>query len=575
MSYDLVPLAAPRLTGRALRAVARLLESGLLGAPLARKLLRDNGILGLRSIPAKEPFSLGPRLPLLEPTDPLEAPPAAGTILEQAEALPAPRGTSTSRFTTVTDFATSYRDGAVSPETVVDRLIAFVRESEQSAPPMRFFINIDEEDIRRQAKESADRLRAGKPRGPLEGVPLAVKDELDQQGYPTTLGTRCRGSKIAHEDATVVARLRAAGAIMLGKTNMHEMGLGVTGINPHHGPARNPYDPTRVTGGSSSGSAAVVAAGLCPIAIGADGGGSIRIPAGFCGVVGLKATRGRMSEHGVVPLCWSVAHVGPIGATVRDTALAYALLAGSDEADHITAGQPPPTLAGVGDEDLDGLRIGVFPPWFDDADQEVRETCHGALDKLQERGAELVEVAIPELKLLRTVHLVTIVCEMAASLASRPEIVRTKLAGDTRLSLALSERLRGSDYIHAQRHRARLEEHFEALLGSRAAPRQAPVDVLATPMSGCLPPVIRAQALASGESDIALLDRIMRFAQPANITGLPALSVPVGSSATGLPIGLQLMGRAWDEALLLRLALALETTWERRTPPVYCRLLED
>jgi Asp-tRNA(Asn)/Glu-tRNA(Gln) amidotransferase A subunit family amidase len=157
--------------------------------------------------------------------------------------------------------------------------------------------------------------------GPLDGVPIAVKDELDQVPYATTAGTRFLGREPASSDATVVARLRSAGALLVGKTNMHEVGLGITGVNPHHGTSRNPYDPARITGGSSSGSAAAVAAGLCPIAVSADAGGSIRIPAALCGVVGLKPTFGRMSERGAAALCWSLAHIGVIGASSADVAL--------------------------------------------------------------------------------------------------------------------------------------------------------------------------------------------------------------------------------------------------------------
>lgn len=205
------------------------------------------------------------------------------------------------------------------------------------------------------------------------------------------------GTSKAKEDAEPVARLRRAGALLIGKANMHEIGMGVTGLNPHHGPARNPYLPNRATGGSSSGSAAAVAAGLCPIAVGADGGGSIRIPASLCGVVGLKPTFSRVSEHGAAPLCWSLAHVGPIAVSARDAALALSVMAGADPKDPHTLGQPPLDFAELERGDLSGLRIGVYWPWFEDAEADVVRLGKQLLETLVEAGAELREIEIGDL----------------------------------------------------------------------------------------------------------------------------------------------------------------------------------
>jgi Asp-tRNA(Asn)/Glu-tRNA(Gln) amidotransferase A subunit family amidase len=227
------------------------------------------------------------------------------------------------RFETVADFARAYRGGQLSPVDVARRLADACSSLDERDPAMQLLIAQDADDLMAQAEASAARFAAGEPLGVFDGVPVAVKDELDQVPYPTTVGTAFLGRESADEDATVAARFRAQGALLFGKTAMHEIGIGVTGLNPHHGTPRNPYDPGHFTGGSSSGPAAVVAAGLCPVAIGADGGGSIRTPAALCGISGLKATYGRISEHGAYPLCWSVGHVGPLAATVLDTALAY------------------------------------------------------------------------------------------------------------------------------------------------------------------------------------------------------------------------------------------------------------
>jgi Asp-tRNA(Asn)/Glu-tRNA(Gln) amidotransferase A subunit family amidase len=429
---------------------------------------------------------------------------------------------------------------------------------------MRAFIAQDRDDVMRQARESTERRRAGQPRSVLEGVPIAVKDEVDQVPYPTTVGTRVHGRVPALRDATVVARLRAAGAVLIGKTNMHEIGIGVTGLNPHHGTARNPHDPSRHTGGSSSGSAAAVALGLCPAAVAADGGGSIRIPAAFCGLVGLKPTFGRVSEHGAAPLCWSVAHLGPIAATSEDAALLYAVMAGADAADPLTLGQPDAHLDGIEQLDLGGVRIGVDGAWFDDADSEVVAPCREALAVLERAGAELVDVSVSEVDLCRLAHLVTIGTEMTASQEPFFGEHLHAYGSDTQLLFSLVSCFPPTLYIAAQRARARVCFAFNEILQG--------VDVLATPTTGCVAPEVSRRALATGESNLVLFDRIMRFAPVANLTGLPAVSVPAGY-AGHLPVGLQLLGRPWQEHLLLRLCRVVERGVQRRQPRVHFRAL--
>ena len=376
------------------------------------------------------------------------------TAAEVASALPAEWDIPGFQFESSEAFVAAYLEGRVSPVAVAQRVLDATRASQAQTPAMNFFIAQDQDDVLSQARASAERYRAGKPLGPLDGVPVAVKDEVDQAGYPTTVGTRFLAKGPATRDGQAVARLRAAGAVLIGKANMHEIGIGVTGQNPHYGSARNPYDPSCATGGSSSGSAASVSAGLCPIAVGADGGGSIRIPASLCGVTGIKATFGRISEHGAAPLCWSVAHVGPIASTVRDLALAYGLMAGADEHDDNTQWQPAPRLDGMDSASLAGVRVGVFRPWFEHAETEVVAAARRALQVLQDRGATVVDIEIPELGLLRAVQLVTIVSEMAASQLAYHHSHRTEYGFDVRLNLALARALRGHDYAHAARLRA-------------------------------------------------------------------------------------------------------------------------
>jgi Asp-tRNA(Asn)/Glu-tRNA(Gln) amidotransferase A subunit family amidase len=510
VAYDLAPVKAPRLAGGALRLVARLLEMPLFSAQLE----------ALAAAPAR-----------------------AGRV-------------------GAADYQRAYRDGKLGPEAVAEAVLTAIRDSnDYRIPPLRAIIACDEEDVRRQARASAERWQRGSPLSPLDGVPVAVKDELDQVPYPTTAGTRVFGDRPARADATAVARLRAAGALLVGKANMHEIGLGVTGMNPHTGFTRNPWDPGRVSGGSSSGSGAAVGAGLVPIALGADGGGSIRIPAGLCGVVGLKPTFGRVSEHGAFPICWTVAHVGPLAATALDCALAYAVCAGPDPLDPQSLAGPPVSLEGLTDG-IAGLRLGIYRPWFEHADAEVVAGCDRMLAYLQTRGARLVEVDIPDLEPLRVAHALTIITEIASCL--EPVYASGKqerLSAETRISIAVARTLTGRDFVQAQRVRSEAIGHFGAAL-ERA-------DVIVTPTTACLPPRIRKEALPSGESDLVTLTALMRFVVAANFTGLPAISFPAGYSSAGLPIGMQAIGRWWDEGLLLRLAHAAEGGVEPRTPTVH------
>lgn len=562
MTYDIKRVRAPRATGRLLRALAAVAESGPGGALLAGKLLAQVGVTAMRRVPAPEaPWPGGCGLPEGSPraTTGARCDPAPAeklvTLLPEGSFVPE----------TAADFVRAYTEGRTDPEAVAGRVIEATAASDRAAPPLRAMRAQSAEDVLAQARTSAARWRAGRPLSALDGVPVAVKDELDQTPYSTTVGTRFLGNAPADKDATVVRRLREAGALLIGKACMHEIGIGVTGVNPHHGAARNPHDPARMTGGSSSGPAAAVAAGLCPVAIGADGGGSIRIPAGLCGVVGLKPTFGRVSEHGAAPLCWSVAHVGPIGATVRDVALAYALTAGPDARDPGSLRQPTPELAELDRTGLEGLRIGVYPAWFDDADPEVAATCRTALALLEGAGARVVEVEIPELGVLRTAHMVTIVSEMAASHAKYRQDHRTDYGADTRMNLALAERLLATDYIHAQRLRTRLCGHFDRVLEA--------VDLIATPTTACTAPIIPPESLSDGESDLDRTTRIMLYATAGNLTGLPGVTVPAGYDPAGMPVGFQLMGRPWSESLLLRAAGVVERGVVRRRPHVSFTLL--
>ncbi len=555
--YDLKSVKLPYLAGGVLKLFASLVEGPLSGL-ITPSLLDSAGITWLR----KQVFDENPT------HHPIHF---VGALQTEASAVPEkewPREASHTngfQFVSIFDFAKAYRDKTTTPEEVAKNVLTAIRRSDKGETPLKAFIAVNEDEVMRQARESTIRIKAGKALSIFDGVPIAVKDELDMTPYPTTVGTAFLGKAPAAEDSTVVARLRSAGALLIGKTNMHEIGINVTGLNPVHGTTRNPYNPNHFTGGSSSGSATAVAAGIVPVAIGADGGGSIRIPASFCGLVGLKATFARVSEFGAAPLDWSIAHIGPLAGSATDAALTYALIAGPDPKDPTSLHQPLPTLEGWDNKNLKGLKIGVYWPWFRHADAETVAACEAMLKEYEKMGCEIVEVTIPDLEANRIAHSVSILTEMAQAMNATYDKHHKEHALDVRINLALARQFKGTDYLIAQRIRTRMINHFNNAFKQ--------VDVILTPTTGVTAPEIKKGALPDGESDLSTTIEIMRFATAANLTGLPAITFPVGYTQKGLPIGLQVMGKAWDEATLLRMALAAEQVIERKAPQVHFKIL--
>ncbi len=555
--YDLKSVKLPYLAGGVLKLFASLVEGALKGA-LIPTLFESAGVTWLR----KQHFDEAPTYAPIHYTGQLQK--EAATVPE-AEFPKSPSQGKGFVFTSIHEYANAYRAGTLTPEDVAKRVLEAIEQSEASSQPLRAFIAVNREDVLRQAKESTQRFKDGKPLSIFDGVPVAVKDEIDMTPYPTTVGTSFLGKTPAREDATVVARLRSAGALLIGKTNMHEIGINVTGLNPHHGTTRNPYNPAHFTGGSSSGSATAVAAGFVPVAIGADGGGSIRIPAGFCGLVGLKATYGRVSEFGAFPLDWTVAHIGPIAGSATDAALTYALIAGPDPKDDISLHQPLPSIKGWDDTNLKGLRIGIYREWFNHADKEVVAACEAMLKQFEAMGCEVKEIVIPNLEANRIAHTVTIVSEMVQGMSQTYDEHHKEHGLDVRINLALGRQFSADDYVKAQRIRTRMIAHFNKAFND--------VDVILTPTTAIAAPEIKKGALPDGESDLSVTVEIMRFATAANLTGLPAITFPAGYTQKGLPIGMQAMGRAWDEVTLLRLAYAAEKVVEHKAPQVHFKVL--
>ena len=555
--YDLKSVKLPYLAGGMLKFFAALVE-GPLHVLLTPSLFESAGVNWLR----KQHFDEHPTHHPIHFTGELQR--AASAVPENEWPREA-SGMKGFHFASVFDFANAYRNGATTPEEVAKKVLESIEASDAGDKPLKAFIVVDRNDVMRQARASTQRIKAAKALSIFDGVPVAIKDEMDMPPYPTTVGTAFLGKTPASEDATVVARLRNAGALLVGKANMHEIGINVTGLNPHHGTTRNPYHTGHFTGGSSSGPATAVAAGLTPVAIGADGGGSIRIPASFCGLVGLKATFGRISEHGAFPLCWSVAHIGPLAASAADAALTYAVIAGPDPKDPTSLHQPLPSLKGWDDLNLKGLKLGVYRDWFRHADAEVVAAGEAMLKQYEAMGCKLVEIVIPNLEASRIAHSVTILSEMAQALSTTYNEHHGNHGLDVRVNLALARQLSAMDYVMAQRIRTRMLKHF------KNAFEQA--DMILTPATGLAAPEIKKGALPHGESDLTTTIQIMRFATAPNLTGLPAISFPVGYTQKGLPIGLQVIGRAWDEANLLRMALAAEQVVERKAPQVYYQTL--
>lgn len=574
--YNLKSISIPRTSGRTLKILVRLLRTPGIRLLLIPLLLKQGGLTSLRKSKVKD-------FPVMEPIHPVESKitsaAAKKSIKEFIDSTQNKRQTPTDEKTgsaakqslfqpeTAADFHRAYLEEKTTPVDVAMRLLDIVRSIEESAVPLRPFIAWEERELMQQARASTERYERGESLGILDGVPISVKDELDMQPFPTMVGTKFYNTQPPAEDATTVSRLRSAGALMVGKTNMHEIGIGVTGLNVPYGTTRNPHHLDHYPGGSSSGSAAAVAAGLSPIALGLDGGGSIRIPASLCGVVGLKTTWGRISSAGSAPLSWSVSTVGPITSTADDAALAYSFLAGADPRQLRTQNQPPVDLQDFNNANLAGVKLGVFSPWFKHASTDIVQNCERMLESFKAQGASIEEIEIPELNEARIAQIVTILTEMLTSLKPHFKTFRQPFGLDALLNLTLAKEFSGCDYVKAQRIRAELIRNLTQIYQQ--------VDAIVTPTTACTAPPILPDALINGESDLSTLTELMRYAPQANIGGFPAISFPVGYDAKGLPVGMQLMGRPWEESFLLRMAKTSEPFFTRHPPMMRFSLLPN
>jgi aspartyl-tRNA(Asn)/glutamyl-tRNA(Gln) amidotransferase subunit A len=417
-----------------------------------------------------------------------------------------------------------------------ERVEAAIDATKRLNPTLNAYLHLDLEGARAEAAEVDALQAAGVAPGPLAGMPVCVKDIVDVAGMPTTAGG---ADWVRHpdEDATVVARLRAAGAVVVGKGNTNEFACGIDGRNPHKGDCHNPWDPTRLSGGSSSGPAAAVAAGMAAGAVGSDTSGSIRVPAALCGVVGIRPTRGLVPADGVVPLAWSLDAVGPLAPDVASAALLLDVLAGRPPAP-----APLPEVA--------GLRLGVATSLMDLAEEPVAEALGAATAGLSEAGAKVVDCAIPDLERATAIHRIVQACEVAAAHAPWFERQRDRYAPEVRARIEAGYGLGAEVYLRAQRHRRVFTRAFAAAMDG--------LDVVLAHTSPVLAPPIAAEEVTVRGGRRPVRAALLSCAAPLSQLDCPIVSVPAGVRE-GLPVGLQLIGRPGSEALLLRVAAAVES----------------
>ncbi|MFZ3566059.1 amidase [Streptomyces sp. BH097] len=434
----------------------------------------------------------------------------------------------------------------LSPVELTDSVLTRVAQVE---PGLGAYVTVTADHARASARAAEREIAAGRRRGPLHGIPMGLKDMIDVAGVPTTASSRVRAGHRAETDSAVAARLAQAGAVLLGKTHTHEFAYGLT--TPQ---TSNAWDAERVAGGSSGGSAVAVAAGMATFALGTDTGGSIRVPAALNGVVGLKPTYGLVPRRGVTSLSWSLDHVGPITRTVEDAALVLNALVGHDPYDPASLDVPSADHRPRADGRLEGLRVGVPRTYyFDHVHPEVEAEVRCAIDRLASLGAQLVEVDIPMTRYVRATQWGLMVPEATAyhesTLRAAPELYQA----DVRTLLEAGEAMNAGDYLRAQRSRTLMREEWARVL------RQ--VDVVAAPAVPMTAVEASQETITWADGTVeAVSDAYVRLSSPANITGIPSLSVPVGHDAAGLPIGMQLLGRPLGEHTLLRVGHTYERT---------------
>ncbi|HEX6243617.1 MAG TPA: amidase, partial [Polyangiales bacterium] len=463
----------------------------------------------------------------------------------------------------------AYRERRVTPTQLLQKLLREAETIARKQPWLRCFWMRDDATALREAESASLRYAEGRPLGPLDGVPFAVKEHVGIRGFPCRAGHDLPSDELSPDDATVVARLRQAGAILVGQTAMTELGLSPLGINPKRPALRNPHHLERVAGGSSTGSGIAVALGLVPFAIGTDGGGSVRIPAALCGVFGLKPTYGRVSRAGG-KLPGSLTHVGPIASSVVDLAHFLDAVASPDPRDSSTLRAPAAqgrSFAEATRRRVRGLTLGIDEYELRDAEPDVARAVEQSIKAIETCGVRLLDVRLPLASSAFAVGSVTIMAETRAAEALDFQRHAAAFGFDLQALLALSAQLSSQDYLRAQKLRERMRKQLARVFEE--------VDALALPTTQYTAPLVTATEERYGRVDAVATTRMCRHTFLANLVGLPAGSAPIGVDREGLPIGLQLLADAWDEHTVLALMAELSRLGVARSarPPYHVELL--
>jgi aspartyl-tRNA(Asn)/glutamyl-tRNA(Gln) amidotransferase subunit A len=442
---------------------------------------------------------------------------------------------------TIPEIGTALRSKKTSVRELTEETLRRVGDAN---PHLNAFITVTEAAARARAVALDDELARGIDRGPLHGIPIAHKDNIFTRGVHTTGGSKIFADFVPGYDAAIVSQLNDAGANVIGKTGLHEFAYGITSNNPHFGAIRNPWDPERIPGGSSGGSAAAVAAGLVPFATGTDTGGSIRIPASFCGVVGLKPTYERVSRKGVMPLGLTLDHAGVLARTVRDVALAFSLIAKH------SSGYGPAAHAGHHGMSLGGMRIGVPDNFFvERIAPDVMLSFRAAVQTAAALGAHVTEIKLPDVEAINVVGRIVQLSEVSALLARYLDR-RDELGRDIQVLVEQGRLIPAIDYLNAQRVRTVLARDFSKIWKH--------LDCLMTPATPMTAPKIGEMNVAIGTLTEEVRSASTRLTRPFNVLGWPALALPCGFSDAGLPIGLQVVAPPQQEDTLLQAGAALE-----------------
>ena len=459
---------------------------------------------------------------------------------------------------TIAGLASALRKKLISPVEVTR---AYLQRVETHDGKINAFITLLPRQALGAARRAEQEIVKGKYRGPLHGVPFAAKDLFFTKGIRTTCGSKILADFIPRYDGCVIERLTAAGAVLIGKLNMHEFAYGTTSVNPHYGPVRNPWDRERITGGSSGGSAAALSASFVPLTLGTDTGGSIRIPSALCGTVGLKPTYGRVSRYGVYPLCWSLDHPGPMTKTAVDCAIALNVIAGHDPRDPASAAASVPDYTRSLFKDLKGVRIGIPDSYyFERVERDVGKAVWEAIRDLEKLGARVRSISIPDLEEAAMAAFIALVAEGAASLEKWHRTRAQALGRDVLSRLNVGAAVTATQYLKAMRIRRQILENFQEAFSK--------VDAIVTPQLPVTAPRIGQAGVTFGKVEEAVPAALTRFTRIYNLIGVPALSIPCGFSAEGMPIGLQIAGRPFEEKTVLGIGCAYEVVapWSGKFP---------